>query len=89
MEDLDSEEQSRLEEEGNRMFRVAPKGKESRVQGLRHIAEGSEDDDEEHVDSLDGERDDATELANRQLDGLESWLEELVSAYLCSALLSC
>jgi WD domain, G-beta repeat len=85
----DPVETSRLEEEDNRVFRVAPKGKESKIQGLGHIAEETEGEDESDmdiVDSLDGERDDATEKANRQLDGLESWLEELVSLSLSISL---
>ena len=92
--DVDSEERSRLEEveeeEDSRVFRGPPKGKESKVHGMGLIAEGCEGKDQDEseseiVDSLDGERDDATEMANRQLDGLESWLEELVSKY-CSIL---
>jgi WD40 repeat protein len=54
-------------EKDNSVFRLPPKG------GLGGIVEDYEDDPE---------KDDATEMANRKLDGLESWLEDLVSKVL-------
>lgn len=52
-------------EKDNSVFRLPPKG------GLGGIVEDYDDDPE---------KDDVTEMANKKLDGLESWLEDLVSA---------